>query len=77
MQFGKYKKAGAEQFSGYSNPTIDKEPEICDNKKANLKINFKLAFLLAGLGGFEPPKCQSQSLVPYHLATAQYIYFMG
>ena len=29
-------------------------------------------FLMAGLGGLEPPKCQSQSLVPYHLATAQY-----
>ena len=27
---------------------------------------------VAGLGGFEPPRCQSQSLVPYHLATAQY-----
>ena len=28
---------------------------------------------MAGLGGFEPPKCQSQSLVPYRLATAQYL----
>ena len=27
---------------------------------------------LAGLGRFELPKCQSQSLVPYRLATAQY-----
>ena len=24
------------------------------------------------MGGLEPPKCQSQSLVPYHLATPQY-----
>ena len=28
---------------------------------------------LAGLGRFELPECQSQSLVPYRLATAQYI----
>ncbi len=27
---------------------------------------------LAGMAGFEPAKCQSQSLVPYHLATPQY-----
>ena len=26
---------------------------------------------MAALGGFEPPKCQSQSLMPYHLATRQ------
>ena len=28
---------------------------------------------MAALGGFEPPKCQSQSLMPYHLATRQYM----
>ena len=27
---------------------------------------------MAGMAGFEPAKCQSQSLVPYHLATSQY-----
>ena len=26
---------------------------------------------MAGTGGLEPPECQSQSLVPYHLATSQ------
>ena len=26
---------------------------------------------MAGMAGFEPAKCQSQSLVPYHLATSQ------
>ena len=26
---------------------------------------------MAGMGGFEPPKCESQSLVPYRLATSQ------
>ena len=36
------------------------------------KNHHKMIFYLAGLGGFEPPKCQSQSLVPYRLATAQY-----
>ena len=25
---------------------------------------------MAGMGGVEPPKCESQSLVPYHLATS-------
>ena len=28
---------------------------------------------LAGMDGFEPSKCQSQSLVPYRLATSQYL----
>ena len=28
--------------------------------------------VLAGMDGFEPSKCQSQSLVPYRLATSQY-----
>ena len=28
---------------------------------------------VVGLAGFEPAECQSQSLVPYHLATAQKI----
>ena len=27
---------------------------------------------MAGVGGFEPPKCRSQSPVPYRLATPQY-----
>ena len=29
---------------------------------------------LAGMDGFEPSKCQSQSLVPYRLATSQYCF---
>ena len=32
-----------------------------------------VVFGMAGLGRFELPECQSQSLVPYRLATAQYI----
>ncbi len=27
---------------------------------------------MAASGGFGPPECQSQSLMPYHLATRQY-----
>ena len=33
---------------------------------------FGVLFVLAGMDGFEPSKCQSQSLVPYRLATSQY-----
>ena len=29
-------------------------------------------FFLAGVAGFEPARCKSQSLVPYRLATPQY-----
>jgi len=32
------------------------------------------AWKLAGVGGFEPPQCKDQNLVPYRLATPQYIY---
>ena len=31
-----------------------------------------MLLLLAGAKGFEPLRCQVQSLVPYHLATPQY-----
>ena len=31
---------------------------------------------LAGVQGFEPRKCQSQSLMPYRLATPQYLFFL-
>ena len=37
------------------------------------KNHLLMIFFLDGVGGFEPPKCQSQSLVPYRLATAQYM----
>ena len=33
-----------------------------------------IGVFLAGLAGFEPTGCQSQSLVPYRLATAQHSY---
>ena len=36
-----------------------------------------MSHILAGVGGLEPPKCQSQSLVPYHLATPQYLIYVG
>ncbi len=32
---------------------------------------------MAGVGGFEPPECRSQSPVPYRLATPQLILYMG
>ena len=36
----------------------------------------RIRSFLAGIGGFEPPKCQSQSLVPYRLAISQYLMLM-
>ena len=36
------------------------------------KSTQKGAFCLVGLDGLEPSECHSQSVVPYHLATAQY-----
>ena len=35
-------------------------------------LAFASAFFMAGAQGFEPRKCQSQSLMPYRLATPQY-----
>ena len=43
---------------------------IIEKPKSNLAVQFW--FNLAGMDGFEPSKCQSQSLVPYRLATSQY-----
>ena len=43
---------------------------IIEKPKLNLTVQFW--FNLAGMDGFEPSKCQSQSLVPYRLATSQY-----
>ena len=40
--------------------------------KATKEQTARSALLLAGMAGLEPAKCQSQSLVPYHLATPQY-----
>ena len=37
------------------------------------KMNFGL--ILAGMAGFEPAQCQSQSLVPYRLATPHRVTF--
>ena len=34
-------------------------------------------FLLAGVEGFEPSEGRSQSPLPYHLATPQYILLAG
>ena len=36
------------------------------------KAPFWVLFCLVGLDGLEPSECHSQSVVPYHLATAQY-----
>ena len=34
---------------------------------------YRLSYrIMVALGGLEPPKCQSQSLMPYHLATRQF-----
>ena len=41
---------------------------IIEKPKSNLTVQFW--FNLAGMDGFEPSKCQSQSLVPYRLATS-------
>ena len=38
----------------------------------NKKAPFRVPFCLVGLDGLEPSECHSQSVVPYHLATAQY-----
>ena len=38
------------------------------SKKPNARA---LGFFVAGVAGFEPTGCQSQSLVPYRLATPQ------
>ena len=47
-------------------------------QKTSIKSRFFAGHLfcglfMVGLAGFEPAECQSQSLVPYHLATAQKI----
>ena len=42
----------------------------------NKRTPFRCPFVLAGMDGFEPSKCQSQSLVPYRLATSQYVGFV-
>ena len=34
--------------------------------------DLKCSHLMVGLDGLEPSECHSQSVVPYHLATAQY-----
>ncbi len=39
----------------------------------NKKDRIRSPFCLAGIDGFEPSKCQSQSLVPYRLAISQYM----
>ena len=59
------------------------EPHLCLQSKHKYSSNtpfrtkqkghrFGVLFVLAGMDGFEPSKCQSQSLVPYRLATSQY-----
>ena len=35
-------------------------------------LHLNQTLIMAGMDGFEPSKCQSQSLVPYRLATSQY-----
>ena len=54
-------------------------PEIFDKKSPDSLWNLGLSDLhllrsekVAGAQGFEPRKCQSQSLMPYRLATPQY-----
>ena len=56
------------------------------NKKKVDKFLVEICqLILVGLDGFEPSECHSQSVVPYHLATAQYkekrlineVFFLG
>ena len=47
------------------------EPVPSQQKKKN-RPSIDGLLSLAGMDGFEPSKCQSQSLVPYRLATSQY-----
>ena len=42
------------------------------NPNQTKKHLFRCLFCLVGLDGLEPSECHSQSVVPYHLATAQY-----
>ena len=49
------------------------EDAIPANSKATPR---GVALLLAGIDGFGPSKCQSQSLVPYRLAISQYFAFV-
>ena len=39
---------------------------------AQKNLSYDYERFLAGLEGFEPPKCWNQNPVPYHLAKAQY-----
>lgn len=49
-------------------------PRVQNSGKENepgTRITSRLS-LVVGLDGLEPSECHSQSVVPYHLATAQY-----
>ena len=45
---------------------------VMDKKRLQFCIKITV-FFLAGIDGFEPSRCQSQSLVPYRLAISQYL----
>ena len=47
-------------------------PNPFQSKRERPNPMVRIRSFLAGMDGFEPSKCQSQSLVPYRLATSQY-----
>lgn len=51
--------------------TLLKQKNAAFNKLKAASYNF-----MAWAEGFEPPKCQDQNLVPYHLATPKYSYII-
>ena len=55
-----------------ANTNIVRTHHPTERKKNRPSIDGLLS--LAGMDGFEPSKCQSQSLVPYRLATSQYCF---
>ena len=54
---------------GCSNPN----PSQAKKEKDLIRTVVQIRSFLAGMDGFEPSRCQSQSLVPYRLATSQYL----
>ena len=58
---------------------------LINKKKVDKFLGEICQLILVGLDGFEPSECHSQSVVPYHLATAQYkekrlineVFFLG
>ena len=59
-------------FERSGHPSRRRLTSIGSQAQPNKKAPFRVPFCLVGLDGLEPSECHSQSVVPYHLATAQY-----